>query len=160
MRDFLSRLFSELKPQLRREGMNALIELVAAGEFNAAIPSAEYRTYRKMLDGAPVSYHCPEPVPAAVSEMAILKGTPNLNASRIFVNWFLSKEGQISQYNSDFAPPVHKGLQRRELLPFADQIVGKERAFREPGIEVEIQPKLLELWDSLWLRSGGKARQG
>lgn len=157
-KDFLTRLFTEVKPQLRREGMNAMLELLAAGEFNATIPSAEYRTYQKVLDGAPVSYSCPEPMPVAVSEMGILKGAPNLNAARIFVNWFLSKEGQISQYYSDYAPPVHKGLQRRELLPFAEQIVGKERAFRDPAIELEVQPKLLEFWDGLWLKGGGRRR--
>lgn len=157
-KDFLTKLFSEVRPQLRREGMNALLELLAAGEFNATIPSAEYRTYQKTLDGAPVSFHCPEPVPVAVSEMGILKGAPNLHAARLFVNWFLSKEGQIAQYISDFAPPVHKDLRRKELLPFAEEIVGKTSSFRDPGIELEIQPKLLALWDELWLRSGGKRR--
>jgi iron(III) transport system substrate-binding protein len=157
-RDFLTKLFTEVKPQLRREGMNANLELLAAGEFNATIPAAEYRTYQKTLDGAPVSYHCPEPVPAAVSEMGILKGAPNINAARVFVNWFLSMEGQIAQYVSDYAPPVHKNLQRKELVPFADQIVGKKDVFRDPVIELEIQPKLLAVWDDLWLRSGGKAR--
>ena len=157
-KDFLTRLFSEVKPQLRREGMNAMLELLAAGEFYGSIPSAEYRTHQKVLDGAPVSYSCPEPVPAAVSEMGLLKGAPNANAARLFINWFLSKEGQIAQYVSDFAPPVHKGLQRREFVPFADQILGKEQAFRDPAIELEIQPKLLEFWDELWLRGGGKRR--
>ncbi|HYY26156.1 MAG TPA: extracellular solute-binding protein [Candidatus Udaeobacter sp.] len=157
-KDFLIKLFSETKPQLRREGMNAMLELLAAGEFYGSIPSAEYRTYQKTLDGAPVSYTCPEPVPVAVSEMAILKGAPNINAARLFVNWFLSKEGQIAQYVADYAPPVHKGLQRRELLPFADQIVGKEDSFRDPALELEVQPKLLEFWDELWLKGGGKRR--
>jgi iron(III) transport system substrate-binding protein len=157
-KEFLTRLFTEVKPQLRREGMNANLELLAAGEFNLTIPAAEYRTYQKTLDGAPISYHCPEPVPAAVSEMGILKGAPNINAARVFVNWFLSMEGQIAQYVSDYAPPVHKNLQRKELIPFADQIVGKKDAFRDPVIELEIQPKLLAVWDDLWLRSGGKAR--
>ena len=157
-KEFLTKLFTEVKPQLRREGMNANLELLAAGEFNLTIPAAEYRTYQKTLDGAPTSYHCPEPVPAAVSEMGILKGAPNINAARIFVNWFLSMEGQIAQYVSDYAPPVHKNLQRKELIPFAEQIVGKKDAFRDPVIELEIQPKLLAVWDDLWLRSGGKAR--
>jgi iron(III) transport system substrate-binding protein len=159
-KDFLTKLFAENKPQLRREGMNALLELLAAGEFYGSIPSAEYRTYQKSLDGAPVSYACPEPVPAAVSEMAILKGSPNINAARLFINWFLSKEGQISQYVADYAPPVHKGLQRKELLPFADQILGKEIAFRDPALELEVQPKLLEAWDQLWLKAGGRRRTG
>jgi hypothetical protein len=92
--------------------------------------------------------------------MAILRGSPNINAARLFVNWFLSKEGQISQYVADYAPPVHKALQRKELLPFADQILGKEIAFRDPALELEVQPKLLELWDQLWLKSGGRRRSG
>jgi iron(III) transport system substrate-binding protein len=157
-KDYLTKLFDEVKPQLRREGMNAMLELLAAGEFYGSIPSAEYRSYQKVLDGAPVSYTCPEPVPAAVSEMAILKGSPNANAARVFVNWFLSKEGQIAQYTADYAPPVHKALQRKELLPFADQILGKEIAFRDPALELEVQPKLLEVWDELWLKSGGRRR--
>ena len=158
IKDFLSKLFSELQPQLRREGMNAMLELLAAGEFHATIPSAEYRTYQKVLDGAPVNYHCPEPVPIAVSEMGILKGSPNINSARVFVNWFLSKEGQIAQYLSDYAPPVHKDLRRKEFVPFADEILPKKGAFRDPAIELEIQPKLLAYWDELWLRSGGKRR--
>ena len=157
-KEFLGKLFSDVKPQLRREGMNAMLELVAAGEFYASVPTAEYRTYQKQLDGAPVSFHCPEPVPVAVSEMGILKGAPNINAARLFVNWFLSKEGQIAQYVSDYAPPVHKALRRKEFLPFADEISGKKAAFRDPGIELEIQPKLLAYWDELWLKSGGKRR--
>jgi iron(III) transport system substrate-binding protein len=158
IKDFLSKLFSEVQPQLRREGMNAMLELLAAGEFHATIPSAEYRTYQKVLDGAPVNYHCPEPVPVAVSEMGILKGSPNINSARLFVNWFLSKEGQIAQYLSDYAPPVHKDLRRKEFVPFADEILPKKGAFRDPAIELEIQPKLLAYWDELWLKSGGKRR--
>ena len=157
-KDFLTKLFNDVRPQLRREGMNALLELLAAGEFHATIPSAEYRTYKKNLDGAPISYHCPEPVPIAVSEMGILKGAPNINAARIFVNWFLSKEGQIAQYVADYAPPVHKDLRRKEFVPFADEILTKKGAFRDPVIEVEIQPKLLAFWDELWMRSGGRRR--
>jgi len=157
-KDFLTKLFNEVKPQLRREGVNAILELLSAGEFNASLPSAEYRTFKKQQDGAPINYHCPEPVPTTVSEMGILKGAPNINAARLFVNWFLSKEGQIAQYVADYAPPVHKDLRRKEFVPFADEIVTKKGAFRDPGVEVEIQPKLLAFWDELWMRSGGKRR--
>jgi len=158
IKDYLTKLFTEVKPQLRREGMNAMLELLAAGEYYASVPSAEYRTYQKVLDGAPVNYTCPEPVPGAVSEMAILRGSPNINSARLFINWFLSKEGQIAQYVADYAPPVHKDLQRKEFVPFADQILGKQLAFRDPASELKIQPKLLEFWDELWLKSGGRRR--
>lgn len=160
IKDYLTKLFNEVKPQLRREGMNAVLELLAAGEFYGSVPSAEYRTHQKVLDGAPVSYTCPDPAPGAVSEMAILKGSPNINAARLFVNWFLSKEGQIAQYIADYAPPVHKGLQRKELLPFAEEILTKQIAFRDPADELLVQPKLLEFWDQLWLKGGGRRRSG
>ena len=157
-KDFLTKLFNEVKPQLRREGVNAILELLAAGEFDASIPSAEYRSFKKQQDGAPINYHCPEPVPTTVSEMGILKGAPNINSARLFVNWFLSKEGQLAQYVADYAPPVHKDLRRKEFVPFADEIVTKKGAFRDPAIEVEIQPKLLAFWDELWMRGGGRRR--
>lgn len=157
-KEFLTKMLADVRPQLRKEGMNALVELAAAGEFHAIVPASEHRVYQRSQEGAPVSYACPEPVPAAVSEMGILKGAPNINAARLFVNWFLSKEGQIAQYVADFAPPVHRGLRRRELLPFADQILGKQSAFRDAEAELEIQPRLLEFWDGLWVKGGGKRR--
>ena len=43
-----------------------------------------------------------------------------------------------------------------KILPFPDKIVGKETAFRDPKIEVEIQPKLVKLWDELWAGRPGK----
>ena len=158
-KDFLTKLFNDVKPQLRREGVNAILELLAAGEFNASMPSAEYRAFKKQEGGAPINYHCPEPVPTTVSEMGILKGAPNINSARLFVNWFLSKEGQLAQYVADYAPPVHKELRRKEFVPFADEILTKKGAFRDPGVEVEIQPKLLAFWDDLWMHGGGKRRQ-
>ena len=158
-KNFLTKLFSELKPQLRKEGMNAMMELTVAGEFHANVPAGGYRARQKAESGAPVSWTCPEPVPVAVSEMTILKGAPNMNSARIFTNWFLSKEGQIAQYAATYAPPVHKDLQLKEFLPFADQILGKKISFREPKSELEIQPELLKFWNDLWLKGGGKMRK-
>lgn len=158
-KNFMTKLFTQLKPQLRKEGMNAMMELTLAGEFHANVPAGGYRAKQKALEGAPIAWTCPEPVPVAVSEMTILKGAPNINAAKIFTNWFLSKEGQIAQYAATFAPPVHKDLQREEFLPFADQIQGKKISFREPKTELEIQPELLRFWNDLWLKGGGKPRK-
>lgn len=157
-KNFLTRLFTEVKPQLRKEGMNAMMELAMAGEYHANVPAGGYRARQKVAMGAPIGWTCPEPVPVAVSEMSILKGAPNMNSAKIFINWFLSKEGQISQYAANFAPPVHKDLQTKEFLPFPEEIIGKKTSFREPSIELEIQPKLLKFWNELWLAGGGTPR--
>lgn len=157
-REFIARLFTDVKPQLRKEGGSSLLELLAAGEFQAVIPSNPARTYQKVLAGAPLGYHCPEPVPASVNEAVILKGAPNLHAARLYINWLLSKEGQIALYAAQRATPVHRDLGRKEFIPFADAILGREESFRDPGLETKVLPKLLEVWTDWWARGGGRVR--
>lgn len=156
-KDFLEKLFAQVKPQLRKEGQGALLELLSAGEFQAVIPAREASTYEKVVRGAPLGFTCPEPVPASATETVILKGAPNLHAARLFMQWLLSKEGQIAQYAASHHPPVHRGLQRAEFIPFADDILGKPVSYRDPGLETEVLPQLLDFWNNLWSR-GGKAK--
>ena len=154
-KDYARKLFSVVKPQLRKEGMNALVGLAIAGEFDASIPSAAYRVNQQVKKGAPIGWHCPEPVPLAISEMVVIKGTKKKNSALMFVNWFLSREGQISQYAANFAPPVHKDLQRKEFLSFPDEIIGKKIAFREPEALENDLNKLVKFWDPLWFAGRG-----
>ena len=130
------------------------LELVIAGEFAVSLPSAEYRTKQLEEKGAPISWHCPEPVPLTISEIIVLKGG-NTNASLMFVNWFLSKEGQISQYVADLAPPVHKDLQIREFLSYPDEILGRPYAYLDPDLLERDLDKMLKLWEPLWYAGKG-----
>ncbi|MFM2130143.1 MAG: hypothetical protein RL477_1689 [Pseudomonadota bacterium] len=154
IRDYANKLFTDVKPQLRKEGMNALISLASAGEFDIALPSAEYRVSQMERKGAPISWHCPEPVPMAISEMIGIKG-PRQNATKLFANWFLSKEGQVAQYASNLAPPVHKDLRRREFLAYPDEILGRKVAFREPEEMENDLAKLMRFWDPMWFSAKG-----
>ena len=148
-KNFLSRLFTEVKPQLRKEGMNAMVQLAAASEFNASVPAAKARTYQMLLRGAPIGFTCPEPVPVTTEAAVILKGSPHRNAGRVFLNWQLSREGQLAAYYGRSISPIRKDLQRRELIPFADQILGKKVSFRDPDLQREVMPKLNEVWNDL-----------
>ncbi len=153
-KDYMRKLLTEVKPQFRKEGTNALISLVIAGEFDAAIPSAAYRTNQYVAKGAPIGWHCPVPIPLAVSAMGMLRGSPNANAAKMFANWFLSKEGQIAQFLANGAPPVHKELQDKRFLSFPDEIYGKKIAFRGPELEA-ISKDLFAAWNPLWDKSAG-----
>ncbi len=153
-KSYIKSFFENVKPQLRKEGANALVALTVAGEFAASMPSAAYRTKQYLDKGAPISWHCPEPVPLAVSELGIVKGTPNEDAAKIFANWFLSKEGQIAQFAADQAPPVHKDLQTKEFLAFPDEIIGHKIAFRSPELENDTK-KLFAYWDPMWKQIAG-----
>ncbi len=154
-KNFSRQMFSVIKPQLRKEGMNALIALTIAGEFDASIPSAAYRVQQRIKKGAPVGWHCPEPIPLAISEMVIVKGTKKKNSALMFVNWFMSREGQISQFAANLAPPVHKDLQTKQFLSFPDQIIGKKIAFRDPEALERDLTKLVKFWDPLWFSGRG-----
>jgi ABC-type Fe3+ transport system substrate-binding protein len=157
--EFLTKLFSEVRPQLLKEGLNALPELLAAGEFHAVVPTQEIVTHRKAMDGAPAGFTCPEPVPGSINEVVILRGTPNLHAAKLFVNWLLSREGQIAHFSSGGTAPIHKELRRKEFFLFADQVLGKDIVYKDPDLETTVLPRLLEFWNQLWLGAGGRSRE-
>lgn len=150
-RNYTEKLFTALKPQLRKEGVNAVISLVALGDVYSSLPASGYRT-RLMADkGAPVSFHCPEPVPVSVNEIALLRRSPNPNAGKLFINWLLSKEGQIVQFATDHGSPVHKALQNDpRFLNYPETLKGKSRAFRTPDALEQYGAKVFKLWNAHW----------
>ena len=73
------------------------------------MPSNNKRPYQLKLDGAPIGITCPVPVPASTEDAVILKGG-NVPTAKVFLNWLLSKEGQITQYASEYATPLNSEL--------------------------------------------------
>lgn len=156
-KDFTKKLFEGLQPQKRKEGMSAVTALTVAGEFNANIPAPEWRAQKFAVKGAPIGYHCPAPVPITLSQIVMLEKSPHKNGARIFINWMLSREGQIVQYAETFAVPVHKSLQLRQFLPFPDTMLGKKVSVRDDAmLGGELQKHMLETWNSYWVGSGAK----
>ncbi len=154
--NFTRDLFEKLQPQRRKEGLTALTALAVAGEFHASLPSPEWVAKRYVTKGAPLGYHCPEPVPITLSQIAMLDKSPRKNAARLFINWMVSREGQIVQYATTFAVPVHKALQLPQFVPFADTIVGKRANIRDDALLVsDTHKKMSELWDIYWAAAPG-----
>ena len=148
-KSFLAKLFA-LKPQRRTENVYATIGLMAAGEFQLSLPGSGYRTHLEAAKGAPVSFHCPEPVPVAIEEIGALSNSAAPNAARLFINWLLSKEGQIAQFAADRGTPVHRDLQDARFLSYAERIDGKPIALRTPeGIE-RYETEVSEEWGRYW----------
>jgi iron(III) transport system substrate-binding protein len=153
--NFMNKLFDEVKPQFRKEGSDAVTGLVAAGEVDVGIPLASYRTWQYYKKGAPVSWHCPEPVPLSFSAMVVMNKSPHTNAAKLYVNWFLSKEAQLAQYYSDGSPPIHKDMQDPHFLLYSDEIVGKKIAPRNPSLLEKDMPEVAKIWDAHWQKSSG-----
>jgi iron(III) transport system substrate-binding protein len=149
-KDYATRLFQQDHPQLRKEGLDALVSLTVSGELQVAFPTGADRVVQYVDKKAPVGWHCPEPVPAATTGIVVLKGNPHINASKLFVNWLMSKEGQIAMYAVDRIPPAHKDLQNPDFVPFADQVVGKNIAFQDLQLIDDVLPELMNYWNPLW----------
>jgi iron(III) transport system substrate-binding protein len=153
-KDFTRRLFVDLEPQQRKEGMMALTALTVAGEFHASIPAPERRAESYAEKGAPIGYHCPEPVPITLSQIVMLEKAPHKNGGRLFINWLLSAEGQLLQYATSASVPVHKALQDPRFIPFAETIVGKPSVARgEDMLGSALGNTMLQTWHSYWMKS-------
>ncbi len=154
--DFTKALFEQVRPQKRKEGLTALTALAAAGDFAASLPSPEWVAKRYEAKKAPISYHCPEPVPVTLSQIAMLQKAAHPNASRLFINWMVSREAQIVQYAASFAVPVHKDLQLPQFVPFQNTIAGKKLSVRDDALLTsDLNTKMGEQWDRYWNTGAG-----
>src|SRR6185369_1834564 len=105
--------------------------------------------------GAPIGYHCPEPVPITLSQTVMLEQSKHKNGARLFINWLLSTEGQLQQYLTSASVPVHKNLQQPRFIPFTETINGKRSIARgENLLNSDLSKTMLEVWGSYWMKSG------
>lgn len=157
--NFTRRLFEEVKPQRRKESMTAATALTVSGEIFATLPAPEWQVQGFVDKGAPVNYHCPEPVPITLSQIVMLEKSPRKNASRLFLNWILSREGQVMQYYDSYVVPVHKALQ---IPPFVSDFVNvaeKKKIIRDESLlGSDMQKKMIEVWNGYWTGAGGGGR--
>jgi len=156
--NFMDKLFNEVQPQFRKEASDAAVALVGAGEMDVAFPTAGYRTFQEQQKGAPVAWHCAEPLPLSFSALVLINKSPHTNAAKLYINWYLSKEGQISQFYADKSPPTHKGLQDPRFLVYSDQIIGRPVAVRYPKLLAEDMSKVAEIWNDKWQKASSRRR--
>lgn len=149
--DLLKKLFAN-KPQRRKEGLDAAVNLLGAGEFDLFIPSGVHRINDFRERGVPVAWSSPEPLSVAVSELVALPGSPNRNAAKVFVNWLISREGQAAFVAIDRSVPAHPALRsdRQYLGAFVDAIVGRQVSVRVPEDEIKVLPEVRKVWRELW----------
>lgn len=159
-KEFTRRLFVNLDPQQRKEGMMANTALTIAGEFSANIPAPERRVETYADKGAPIGYHCPEPVPITLSQIVMLEKAEHKNGARLFINWLLSAEGQLLQYAANASVPVHKALQQRRFVPFPETTMGKPSIVRDEELfGSDLHKSMLKTWTSYWTKAVGETKK-
>ncbi len=159
-KNLMDDFFSTLKPQLRKEAINGMMKLASIGEVDLAMPSAGYRVKLQEKLGAPIAFHCPEPVPTSAADVVVFKGGPRVNSAKIFVNWLISIEGQLALHAADGTRPSHLDLASlSSVLPYPDAVLGKKLVYRTLDLTLNQMKPMFKAWNKSWQAAGGPARK-
>ena len=122
---FMNKLAGQ-KPHLER-GYTLTTQMMAAGEFPLAVVHA-HKVEEFKAKGAPVDWvTTADPVPAQSSVVAISAQAPHPNAARLFLDYLLSKKGQMViqeggnlAVRADIPPPTPSLDQSKLKLHYVD----------------------------------------
>ena len=154
--NWLKKLTFDQKAQYRKETLAATSKMLSVGEFDIFTAVMDYIIDRDARKGVPVGAQCVEPIPASAGYIGIFKGSPRAAAAKLFINWYLSKEGQVAAYHHARAIPVHKDFRtEKAFLPYPDEIVGKKIVLRDEKV-LQTAPKVAEMFRKTFEASGVK----
>jgi iron(III) transport system substrate-binding protein len=85
------------------QGSGQVVDDTASGDLKACI-GVDYIVIDKIKKGATIGFVYPKEMLVVPSPVAIFKGTPNLKAAKIFVDFLLSKQGQTIIANNYTLP--------------------------------------------------------
>lgn len=154
---YMRKLFSA-NAQFRSEGTNAALKLMAAGEFKFAVPGQDYESFKAERKGLPVSWVALDPLPAAAGDIVILRAAPHPYATKLFLNWLLTREGQRSYAKTTSIGPAHPEL-RGEIIAYPEKIREKIKngkvIMRTLGMVEKLLSRdspLIKVWNEVTLK--------
>jgi len=132
--DYFKRLDKNI--EFYAKGGGEPLDKVAAGEFAIGVVAITGGTFAAG-DTNPTSVVYPEDlIPWTPAPIAIFKATEKLEAAKVFVDWYLSQEGQTILREADArimarddvdAPELMSGLDKSKLIDFDLELMGKDR---------------------------------
>jgi hypothetical protein len=105
-----------------------------------------------MRKGGTISWFALDPLQMSIGDFAMLRG-PNPNAAKVFMNWFLSREGMEAYYEGVPDIPAHPALrsQRRFQGAFVDALMTPRWSVRHFEDDELILPEIRKVWNDLWI---------
>jgi iron(III) transport system substrate-binding protein len=135
--EFIRRLFGDMQPTLGRD-RRQITDWLAQGKYALCVGCRE--TAKAKSQGLPVDefddlqWKEGAQLTTGGGSMSLIKGGPNPNAARVFINWFLSRRGQIALqkytdlYGED--PPNSRRIDiPKDMLPQGNRIIPGKRYF-------------------------------
>jgi iron(III) transport system substrate-binding protein len=135
--EFLRRLFVDMQPTFGRD-RRQITDWLAQGRFSLCVGCRDVG--RAKTQGLPVeeleSVDWKEGIELTTGggSLSLVKGGPNPNAARVFINWFLSRKGQtaLQKYTDLYgeeAPNSRRTDISKDMLPTLSRLVPGKRYF-------------------------------
>lgn len=118
--EFFRRFYGEMDVQMSGDFRQAM-DWLANGKVAALLPMQSSQTAKAKTQGLPVdefeAYHFKEGVNISSSygQVALMNRAPHPNAAKVFVNWLLSREGQMTLQKVMSAPGDPKNSRRIDI---------------------------------------------
>lgn len=103
------------------KGAGDVISPVATGEFIASIAWA-HDSYKTQQQGYPLKIIIPKQTAYEIGGAAIIKGGPNTDNAKIFMDWLLTKDAQELSVSTSYRYPVRSDVAAPEGLPSLDEV--------------------------------------
>jgi iron(III) transport system substrate-binding protein len=128
------------KQDLHMPGSSSVmrVQLMLAGESAVAIAARGRRVTEYKQQGAPIDYRILDPYAGEPNFVALTQRAPHPYAALLFIDWFLSEEGQTRLADTG-RMPIRKGIKNR---PWVQELYQKEFVFLSPS---SIGPNLNEI---------------
>lgn len=133
--EFIKRLFGDMQPVLGRD-RRQITDWLAQGKFPLCVGCRDAN--RAKNQGLPVDeldnvdWKEGLELTTGGGSMSLIKGGPNPNAAKVFINWFLSRRGQIAMqkyndlYGEDAPNSRRMDIPKDMLVPTNRMIPGKK----------------------------------
>jgi iron(III) transport system substrate-binding protein len=127
---FIRRLYGEMDVTMVGD-LRQAVDWIATGKFALCLPCQDSTVVKAKNQGLPVSnfppYHFKEGIniSSAFGQLALMNRAPHPNAAKVFINWYLSREGQVAFQKAISMPGDAKNSRRIDIpkdhIPAAEQ---------------------------------------
>lgn len=155
---YIRRLFTEMEPTMTAD-LRQAVDWLATGKFSLCIPTQGSGITKAQNQGLPVDsfdpYHFKEGVnlSSAFGSIALMNRAPHLNAAKVFINWYLSREGQALFQKTISIPGDPKNSRRvdvpKDHIPSAEQRRDKMNYFDTDDPETKDLTPAMKLLDEI-----------
>jgi len=118
--DFMRRLYGDMDVTLSRDYRQP-IDWLAAGKFSLCMPCNSRESRRAMKQGLPlgeiIDLKEAGNLTSGGGTVSFIDKAPHPNAAKVFVNWLLSREGQLEFQKRDGSDSLRIDISKENVLP-------------------------------------------